>query len=138
MAERTIRSGIGTYQRPDGVWTHGMFGDVVDVHEDDVERFDRLNPEAPEEPEVEEADVETVTVEGASADAGASAGADAAVVPAGTEGVEVPEGSPEKAWTHAQIDAWAARQSPPILLEADASKDVKLDAIAKLQAAPQS
>lgn len=47
MAERTIRSGIGTYQRPDGQWTHGVLGDVVDVHEDDVERFDRLNPEEP-------------------------------------------------------------------------------------------
>lgn len=56
MAERTIRSGIGTYQRPDGVWTHGMFGDVVDVHEDDVARFDRLNP-APLDEEILEAEV---------------------------------------------------------------------------------
>ena len=63
---------------------------------------------------------------------------DAVVVPAGTEGVEVPEGAPAKAWTHPQIDKWASLQSPPILLEADASKDAKLEAIAKLQAAPQS
>lgn len=60
MAERTIRSGIGTYQRPDGVWTHGMLGDVVDVHEDDVERFDKLNPEPVGE---EILDAEVVEVE---------------------------------------------------------------------------
>lgn len=45
MAERTIRSGIGSYLSVDGLQKHGMLGDVVDVHEDDVERFDRLNPE---------------------------------------------------------------------------------------------
>lgn len=48
MAERTIRTGIGTYQRPDGQWSFGTFGEVVDVHEDDVARFDRLNPAEPE------------------------------------------------------------------------------------------
>jgi hypothetical protein len=143
MAERTIRSGIGTYLRPDGVWTHGMFGDVVDVHEDDVERFDRLNPEAPAEPEVDEIvaddpNGEPVEIVGTPVEPGAPTAPGAVVVPAGTEGVEIPEGAPEKAWTHAQIDAWAARQKPPILLEADASKDAKLEAIAKLQAAPQS
>jgi hypothetical protein len=56
MGERTIRSGIGTYQRPDGQWTHGSLGDTVEVHEDDLERFDRLNPP---EPEVVEHDVDS-------------------------------------------------------------------------------
>ena len=49
------------------------------------------------------------------------------------DGVEVPEGAPGKAWTHEQIDAWAARQPTPILLEAYASKDAKLAAIAAIQ-----
>lgn len=48
MGARTIRSGIGTYQRPDGQWTHGVQGEEVEVHEDDLERFDRLNPPEPE------------------------------------------------------------------------------------------
>lgn len=81
MAERTIRSGIGTYQRPDGIWTHGMLGDVVDVHKDDVDRFDRLNP-APVEAPVEESE-----------DAAERA---------------FPEGDPVEAWTNNQLDAYAA------------------------------
>lgn len=56
MGARTIRSGIGTYQGVDGQWRHGVLGDEVDVHEDDLERFDRLNPDAPKEPEAETAD----------------------------------------------------------------------------------
>lgn len=53
MAARTIRSGIGSYQGKDGRWTHGVMGDVVDVHKDDLERFDRLNPaEQPAAPEL--------------------------------------------------------------------------------------
>lgn len=56
MGARTIRSGIGTYQDVDGQWRHGVLGDEVDVHEDDLERFDRLNPPAPEDPEAETAD----------------------------------------------------------------------------------
>jgi len=46
MARRTIRTGIGSYQRPDGQWTHGAMGDDVEVHEGDLERFDRLQAEA--------------------------------------------------------------------------------------------
>ncbi|MGN7861459.1 hypothetical protein ACTJI8_12835 [Microbacterium sp. 22303] len=56
MAIRTIRSGIGTYQDTDGQWRHGVLGDEVDVHEDDLERFDRLNPPAPKDSEAELAD----------------------------------------------------------------------------------
>lgn len=57
MAKRTIRTGIGSYQRPDGIWTHGFLGDEVDVHGDDVERFDRVEAEAlgvRDEPSVDE------------------------------------------------------------------------------------
>lgn len=46
MAKRTIRTGIGSYQRPDGIWTHGLQGDEVDVHADDLERFDRVEADA--------------------------------------------------------------------------------------------
>lgn len=43
MAVRTIRTGVGTYQRPDGQWTHGVLGEKVQVSEDDLARFDNLN-----------------------------------------------------------------------------------------------
>jgi hypothetical protein len=78
---------------------------------------------------------EPVVIVGAPTEPGTPEGTSpgAVVVPVGTEGVEVPEGAPEKSWTHAQIDAWAARQPTPILLEADASKDVKLAAIAGIK-----
>lgn len=88
--------------------------------------------------EVDDEDGEPINIVGSPIVPGAPAVPDAVIVPAGTEGVEVPEGAPEKAWTHAQIDAWAARQSPPIALEADASKDVKLAAIAAIEADKQS
>lgn len=46
MAKRTIRAGIATYRAADGrEGVFGFLGDEVDVHEDDLERFDRLNPE---------------------------------------------------------------------------------------------
>lgn len=77
MAERTIRSGIGTYLRPDGQWTHGMLGDVVDVHEDDIERFDRLNPAEPAEVEATEAER------------------------------EFPLGDPAEDWSNKELDAYA-------------------------------
>ena len=49
MAARTIRGGFVTYRGADGrEGLFGMFGDEVDVHEEDLERFDRLNPAAPD------------------------------------------------------------------------------------------
>jgi len=48
MAERIIRTGVGTYMGADAAWRFGMQGETVDVHEDDLERFDRLNPAEPE------------------------------------------------------------------------------------------
>lgn len=47
MAERTIRAGIVTYHAADGrEGVVGFQGETVDVHEGDLERFDRLNPAA--------------------------------------------------------------------------------------------
>jgi hypothetical protein len=44
MAKRTVKIGVATYQRAsDEQWTFGMMDDEVDVHADDVKRFDRLN-----------------------------------------------------------------------------------------------
>lgn len=70
MGVRTIRTGIGSYRDAEGRWTFGMHGDEVEVHEDDLERFDRLNPEEvsveveeessdePDEPSFSQADVD--------------------------------------------------------------------------------
>lgn len=56
MAVRTVRAGFIVFTDKSGRPVTGYLGDEVDVHKDDVERFDRLNPEAPEEPEVEDID----------------------------------------------------------------------------------
>lgn len=54
MAKRIIRTGIGSYVDTKGLNQFGFLGEEVDVHDDDIERFDRLNPdEAP----IEEVDV---------------------------------------------------------------------------------
>lgn len=79
MGERKIATGIGTYQRPDGLWTHGMLGDIVDVHEDDVERFDRFN----------------VGVAAESEEQGE------------TPEPPYPAGDPSEDWTGKQLDAYA-------------------------------
>lgn len=47
MAGRTVRAGFIVFTDAAGRPVTGYFGDEVDVHEDDLERFDRLNPEAP-------------------------------------------------------------------------------------------
>lgn len=59
MSERTVRVGLMTYQREDGRYRLAYTGDVVQVHPDFLERFDRINvvqgqapapePEAPAE-----------------------------------------------------------------------------------------
>ncbi len=41
-----------------------------------------------------------------------------------------PEGAPAESWTHKQIDAWAADQTPPIVFVGDATKTEKLAQIA--------
>ncbi|WP_248240566.1 hypothetical protein [Microbacterium kunmingense] len=55
MAARTVRAGFIVFTDAAGRPQTGYLGDEVDVHDDDLERFDRLNPEeAP--PEVVEPD----------------------------------------------------------------------------------
>jgi hypothetical protein len=44
MGTRIIQSGIGSYTDPEGRAKFGFLGDEVEVHDDDLERFDRLNP----------------------------------------------------------------------------------------------
>ena len=44
MTERLIHIGVASYRNPDGLNRFGMQGETVDVHPDDLERFDRLNP----------------------------------------------------------------------------------------------
>lgn len=79
MAKRTIRAGIVTYRAADGrEGAYGFLGDEVDVHEDDLERFDRLNPA---ESEVESEDTE--------------------------ESVKIPQGDPTDAWSNKELDAYA-------------------------------
>lgn len=61
MASREVRVGVGTFRRAvdsdTPLWGFALFGDTVDVHPDDLERFDSLNgspaqgegaPKAPE------------------------------------------------------------------------------------------
>lgn len=45
MPARTIRTGIGSYRDANGLDRFGFLGETVEVGEDDVKRFDRLNPE---------------------------------------------------------------------------------------------
>lgn len=51
MADREVRIGLATFRRADApddtaVWGFALLGEVVDVHADDVARFDRLNAPA--------------------------------------------------------------------------------------------
>lgn len=48
MAERTVQIGGATFRRADGpadsaLWGFALMGEVVDVHDDDLGRFDALN-----------------------------------------------------------------------------------------------
>lgn len=43
MAEKKINLAIMTYQNLKGQWVTGQSGETVQVHDDDVERFDELN-----------------------------------------------------------------------------------------------
>lgn len=68
MTERTVNVGVASYMvatssEKEPVWGFGMLGQAVDVHDSDLERFDRLNgpaaapvvPLPPEpDPEMEE------------------------------------------------------------------------------------
>lgn len=55
MAEREVKIGVASFIQADSSdyagrleprWGFGLFGQVVDVHDSDIERFDRLNAPA--------------------------------------------------------------------------------------------
>lgn len=55
MSIRTVRIALASYRRADEAETYAMLGETVDVHPDDLERFDRLNGDevAEDEPETD-------------------------------------------------------------------------------------
>ena len=53
MSVRIVRIALASYRRADGAETYAMLGETVDVHPDDLERFDRLNGAAIAEDEPE-------------------------------------------------------------------------------------
>lgn len=61
MAEREIKTSIGTYVNEHGISEFGFKGDKVKVHDDHVERFDELNVDAGDEVEYERVGVEVIS-----------------------------------------------------------------------------
>ena len=58
MSIRTVRIALASYRRADEAETYAMLGETVDVHPDDLERFDRLNgDEVTEDEPAAEADL---------------------------------------------------------------------------------
>ena len=53
MSVRIVRIALASYRRADEAETYAMLGETVDVHPDDLERFDRLNGAAIVEAEPE-------------------------------------------------------------------------------------
>lgn len=55
MSVRIVRIALASYRRTDEAETYAMLGETVDVHPDDLERFDRLNGDevAEDEPAAE-------------------------------------------------------------------------------------
>ena len=53
MSVRIVRIALASYRRADEAETYAMLGETVDVHPDDLERFDRLNGDAIAENEPE-------------------------------------------------------------------------------------
>ena len=53
MSVRIVRIALASYRRADEAETYAMFGETIDVHPDDLERFDRLNGAAIAEDEPE-------------------------------------------------------------------------------------
>ena len=53
MSVRTVRIALASYRRADEAETYAMLGETIDVHPDDLERFDRLNGDAIAEDEPE-------------------------------------------------------------------------------------
>lgn len=120
MGVREIRTGVGTYRRAsDGEWGFGMFGEEVDVHEDDLERFDRLNPEAPVEIELDEVD-EIVSD-------------DPNGEPIEIVGEKLPDAE-DASWTHARIDEYAVGSgiSYDGIVAEDAAKPTRAEKVAHI------
>lgn len=101
MAEREVKIGGATFLRADGpddtvLWGFALQGETVDVHEDDLERFDRLNgPAATEQPPLP-AEVESDPDEDGGAEpprSGRGSGLDAWVAYAEGVGIDIPEGA---------------------------------------------
>ena len=55
MSVRIVRIALASYRRTDEAETYAMLGETIDVHPDDLERFDRLNGDevAEDEPAAE-------------------------------------------------------------------------------------
>ena len=53
MTERVVQLGMATYTDPEGVRRIGVHGEQVDVHADDVARFDAVNAPATEQQDAE-------------------------------------------------------------------------------------
>ena len=53
MSVRIVRIALASYRRTDEAETYAMLGETVDVHPDDLERFDRLNGDEVTEDEPE-------------------------------------------------------------------------------------
>jgi hypothetical protein len=48
MTKRQVLEGLLSYRDVDGVWQHALGGTEVDVHADDLKRFDEANePDKP-------------------------------------------------------------------------------------------
>jgi hypothetical protein len=43
MTKRQVQIPLMSYRDPDGAWRHALSGEDVDVDDDDIERFDKLN-----------------------------------------------------------------------------------------------
>lgn len=86
MAARTVRRGYVVYTNADGRPVTGYLGEEVDVHEDHLERFDRLNGPEVDEIVSDSSDGEPVELVGEEAD--------------------VPDAS-DSTWTHERIDRYA-------------------------------
>lgn len=70
MPKRTVKTGLATYRDADGQYgAVGFRGDEVDVHPDDVKRFDELNEnpggDEPHDPEKEAVNMYTSPAAGA-------------------------------------------------------------------------
>jgi hypothetical protein len=48
VTKRQVQQGLLSYRDADGAWRHALQGEEVDVHADDLKRFDEANGGEPE------------------------------------------------------------------------------------------